>query len=194
MSDHAIKSRFNWWMLAFLVSLLAFEIMRELLVIATNEPKVGDNLVIHGNDSLGYASARGQWVRSDGGSPILPGTVTIDCFKQENMCIEASSTYMPNSRSAPIFVETFKPTEFDASGVTYENDEPGCAKYTVRIDLAQKRVLATRTRKANSSMPNCAKLEERVAMELGSGFDQINSNWMSNHFLPVFNTIRAFNK
>lgn len=195
MNDQPAKRRFNWWMLAFFVALLAFEFTRELWVVSAHEPMVGDNFMLHGGAKQGYVSASGQWIRSDGGSRILPGTVKIECFNSaEPMCIEASATYFDGSRSAPIFIELFTTTEFTDSAVTYENDNPGCAKYTVRLDLVQKRVTATRVKKATPELPDCDKLEERVAMELGSGFDHMSDGWMDNHFLPIFNANRAISR
>lgn len=67
----------------------------------------------------------------------------IRCDKSLNICVEATSTVASESRYMFASVDFFTPTEFSDSAVAYENDNPLCAKYAVRVDLAQKRVMAT---------------------------------------------------
>ena len=54
---------------------------------------------------------------------------------------------------------------FSPEGVSYTNDHPDCALYSVRIDTKTERAFATRERKHNPSNEMCAKMEKRIAME-----------------------------
>src|SRR3546814_17362347 len=86
--------------------------------------------------------------------------------------------------------------EFDAKfsedAVTYENDNPDCARYHVRIDLGLKKVFAVRERKDRPANPGCAALEKRVAMAIGAGlefYDAVHKNFPT--FVWVLNEARG---
>jgi hypothetical protein len=54
--------------------------------------------------------------------------------------------------------------QFSGDAVSYENDRPDCARYSVRLDLKMQKVFAVRDRKENLSNANCANLEPRIEM------------------------------
>lgn len=192
MDVQPARRKFNWWMVAFFIALLGFEVAREHAVVQANTPLAGDGLHVFG--TTGYASAKGQWFRSDGGSQIVPGTVAISCYKEWNACVESQTMFFDTGvKWATTDLTLFEATEFTNEAVAYVNDEPFCATYLVRIDLVQKRVTATRDRKPGVTKGACPELEDRVAMELGDGPKKAiyDKAWMGNHFLPIFNTIRS---
>lgn len=178
--------KFNWWIVAFLAALLAFEFAREAAVAEANEPIHGGSVVVSVLPELGIVDASGQWIRSDAGSPIVPTSVAIRCTKALGQCIEATTNVI--DRTMYTHIDIFDQVAFTDEAVTYVNDEPNCVTYTVRIDAAQKRVTATRERKD----PACDAFEKRVTMELGDGHQQhIQNRWADDHFLPIFKLIQA---
>ena len=175
------KKRRNWWKVGFIVLLLLLEIARELIVLNMAEgavPTAGRYVSGHGN----YLSAEGSWLRSDGGSPIVPGTVKIECYRDTNLCIEAQVTAHKKYFHVPT-IDIF-PAKFTGNRVMYENDNPDCARYTVIIDAEAERAIATRLRKNNPRNSNCANMEPCLAMELGSSWDQ-KRDYLGEHFVPV---------
>lgn len=176
------KRRVNWWKVGFFVALLAFEVAREAAVVAAVEnPRTYAKAWVF--QSGGYTTATGRWKRIDGGEPLVPATVTIECRESARQCIEASVALNDNYIGAPaidLFPATFRP-----EAVTYENDFPQCAKYTVRIDLGLKKVFAVRERKLSPTNPNCKDLEQRIEMQLADGYDP-DEKPLDGHFLPLF--------
>lgn len=182
-------------MVAFFIAMLAFEVARESAVVAANAPIVGSGVFVSGSAELGYADAKGQWIRSDEGSPIVPTSVAIRCSRDSNTCIEATTTTFGTAKTMSTEIDVFEQPDFTKDAVTYTNDLPTCATYRVRIDFVQERVTATRTRKTSPTDPRCAGMEERITMELKDGFEAIHgAPWMDGYFLPIFNSLRAFNR
>ena len=192
MKQSVPKRRPVLLIIALVISLIAFEVAREGWVIAENRPMVGGMFTLTGSSSQGIVIASGTWKRSDQGSPMVPGVTEIRCVKHLDICIEVTASVSSGSRSMFMFMDLFSPTEFSDSAVAYENDNPQCAKYSVRMDLAQNRVTATRDRKENPELETCKTLEPRIAMELGNSYDTLsNTEWMDNHFLPLTSLVRA---
>lgn len=192
MNQSVPKRRSVLLVIALVISLTAFEVAREGWVIAENEPVFGGMFTLTGSADQGFVIASGTWKRSDEGSPMVPGVTEIRCLKYLDICIEATANVSAGSRSMFMYMDLFSPTEFSDSAVAYENDNPQCAKYSVRIDLAQNRVTATRARKENPELETCKTLEPRIAMELGNGYETVsNAKWMENHFLPLAKIARA---
>lgn len=189
--DEAARPRkvgVNWWKLAFFVTLILFEIAREWAVAASSATPIPNSmLMVNGSDS--YASAQGSWKRADGGSKMVPGTVAIECRRNPDICIEASTMIYGDSVFAPEV--DFFPATFAPGIVTYENDIPSCAKYSVTIDLKQEAVNALRVRKPNPDNANCVKLEPRVSMRLDNGYEGYDRDRFDDHFLPIFKFIDA---
>lgn len=181
------KPRRNWWKLAFFVSLAAFEIAREIAVLASVE-RAQPNTYAHLFSNGGYIRAQGSWKRIDGGDPLVPGTVTIECQQDTGRCLEASVMVSEKYVYAPE-IDWFD-AQFSRDAVTYENDIPDCARYSVRLDLKMQKVFAVRDRKENPSNPNCAKLERRIESQLGDGFEP-NKNNIEGHFLPIIAIVSA---
>jgi hypothetical protein len=173
------------------VALVAFEVMRELYVLEVNRPVqlMGPSLQVYGDSD--FAQAEGVWRRSDGGSPIMPGTVVIECFRKWGSCIEVNNTYMPGIPLLDSLMEVQPISEFSDRAVAYEQSAE-CVDYQVRIDLAQKRVIATRDKKPNLPKGTCDALEDRVVMEMVSGdspVERVDATWTKNHFLPIYRAL-----
>lgn len=181
------RRHFNWWKMGFFVMLILFELAREFAVVGSDEgAQPNGSKVIYATGD--YVVAQGRWLRSDGGSPIVPSTVTIECERNRGQCVEVSVTAIGKHFFAPT-LDWFDAT-FTPQGVSYENDNPACARYSVQIDTVQKRAYATRNREAHPKNANCEKMEERVAMELGDGYlpDQ---DPLKGHFVPFFQLLAA---
>ena len=129
-----------------------------------------------------FVSARGSWKRVDGGERLQSTAVTIECFESSGQCIEAWTSISETYVSAPN-IDKFQAT-FSNDAVSYENDMPTCARYSVRIDLKLQKVFAVRERKRGNVDPNCSKLEDRVEMTLADGFDP-DRNPLESHFVPI---------
>ena len=183
-------TRWNWWKIGFFVALIAFEIAREFAVLSFAEGASPSVLadVAHFGD---YTTARGRWRRIDGGDRLSPTTVTIECRQDIGKCIEASTWVNDKFVGAPE-LDWFD-ADFKAEAISYENDLPKCAKYSVRIDLKLDKVFAVRERKEEAKDAACAKLERRIEMQLGDGFDA-EDNSINDHFVPVFQIIAAVAK
>jgi len=187
------KRRWNWWKVGFFAMLILFEIAREFAVLAGAEGAQPAALkTIYGDAD--YVAAQGRWLRSDGGSPIEPGAVTIQCRRETGQCVEASVVAHADNFMAPE-VDWFS-AKFSQDGVSYVNDDPVCARYSVRIDLVQKRAFATRELKDGPKNEVCSKLEPRIAMELRDGFISDPAPF-AGHFVPlvqlIFGTLRSIN-
>ena len=180
-------ARSNGWKIAFFVTLVLFEIAREWAVIASSQA-AQPNASAHVFSYEGYTVAQGRWKRIDGGSPIVPSTVTIDCRRELGKCVEATTTMSELYVYAPQ-LDWFDAT-FAADAVTYENNVPECARYSVRIDLKLSKAFAVRERKTAPSNPECAKLEPRVEMQMADGYDS-GKNPADGHFALIFAAIRA---
>lgn len=173
--------RRNWWKIGFFVMLFLFEIAREFGVLngaGVAWPNVSFSL--HGDG--GYGSATGSWKRADGGSPIVPAAVTIQCWRSKKQCIEATTTMKDRYVFGPS-VEYFDAV-FTPDAITYENDDPDCAKYSVRLDFARSKVSAVRARNENSTNAKCANLEKRVEMVLANG-DNPDLHPFAGRFVPL---------
>lgn len=186
----AKSRRRNWWKIAFFVVLFLFECAREAAVLAEAQGAIPNGTAIVFSYE-GFTTAKGRWMRIDGGSRLMPALVTINCRRDLGRCVEASTVVSDEYVYAPE-LDWFD-ARFDDDAVTYENDNPDCARYAVRIDLKLKKTFAVRERKNNPGNPNCANLEPRVDMQLGDPYER-NNDAGKGHFVPIFSLIRtAFN-
>ena len=181
--------RWNWWKVAFVIVLLAFEIMRELFVLNEAEGAV-PNETAHVFSYQGFVQVQGSWKRIDGGGSLVPGTVTIECTQETGRCLEASSMISDKYVFAP------EVSWFDASftleAVSYVNDVPDCARYSVRIDLEMKKAFAVRQKKANPTNENCKLLEERIEMQIADGYETHTAkDPFEGHFVPLVKLLAA---
>ncbi len=176
-----VKRRWNWWKIGFFVMLFLFEGAREWAVIATYEPpKIAVSNYVGRVQTL--VTAAGRWQRLDGGSPMVPGATKITCWQNERKCYEVSYGFLNGYVGEPS-LDVFD-AKFSDDAVTYENDNPKCARYAVRIDLKLKKVIATRDRKENPAEGTCQNMERRIEMTLGDGF--VFTHLEAEHFLPIF--------
>lgn len=177
----------NWWKAAFLVSLVLLEFTREWAVLADEKAPspVATPFVIHAGD---FTSVSGRWIRIDGGGDLVPSLVTIECDRDEDRCLEASTMILDDSVFAPEL--SWYPAQFGSDAITYENADPRCATYSVRIDLELEKVFAVRTRKEDPELENCGRLERRIEMQLSDGYQPSNDP-LEGHFVPIFSVLFA---
>ena len=189
MIENAATSpkRLNWWKIGFFVALVAFEAAREAAVIssATEATPNGSATVFRYG---GFVAARGTWKRIDGKGKLSPVTAAVDCRQETSVCIEAT-TSMSEIYVYPPEIE-IHPATFTADAVTYTNDSPDCARYTVRIDTKLEKAFAVRQRKENPGNPRCKDIEERIEMQLVDGFEFDPSKY-DNHFLPLLRVVKG---
>lgn len=174
--------RRNWWKIGFFVLLIAFEFTREWAVLASSDRAkiaVSANVFSAG----GYTTATGQWMRTDGGERLVPASILIECDEDRGECMEVSTFMLTGSMGTPV-IDRF-PAQFSPDMVSYENDAPKCARYTVRIDLKLEKVIALRQVKDGPLDKNCDFLEKRVEMTLGSSYDNLEDP-LEGHFVPLF--------
>lgn len=177
--------RRNWWKIGFFLMLVLFEFAREWAVLASfPEPKIATNAYV--GSYGGFTTAKGRWVRLDGGGSMVPSAVNIECSQERGECLEVVANMMDGYLGSPE-VDRFDAT-FGSDAVSYENDNPDCAKYRVRIDLKLKKVIAVRERKDNPKNEMCAKLEPRIEMTLGDGY-QRNEDPTAGHFVPLIDAL-----
>lgn len=177
------KRKRNWWKYGCIAALVLFEGAREVAVLNAAEP-VHISAIKSIFNINGYVTARGRWWRTDGNGTLVPGVVAIDCNPETRECIEASAAVFNDSLMAPE-IDRF-PARWDETAVSYVNDLPDCARYSVRIDWKEERAIATRVRKDNPKNENCKMLEPKLEMELGDGFrvDE-GKDEMDKHFVPL---------
>lgn len=85
---------------------------------------------------------------------------------------------------------TYSQATFERGSVSYKNDFPSCATYSVRIDLNMSKVFAVRQKKSDAKNPDCAHLENRIEMQLADGYDVV-ANPLEGHFVPIFQLLAA---
>lgn len=182
--------RRNWWKVAFFVTLFAFEIAREMTVLAMADkaqPNSDARLFIYD----GYVLAQGSWKRIDGGERLVPGTVTIECQRETGKCVEAWTMISDGFVYAPE-LDWFD-ADFATDAVSYVNDVPNCVRYSVRLDLKMEKVFAIRDRKPAPTDARCSNMEQRIEMQLGDGYEP-GQPVLDGHFVPLFSVVAAVAK
>ena len=189
MTDEPIAlGRRRWPIVVAGLSLLAFEVMRELYVLEANKPRFLIAPAFYLLSDGDEVSAQGAWKRSDGGSEIVQGSVVIRCVRKWGACVEVNNTYMPDVNALNSFLEVQPNASFSADAVEFSNENE-CGTYRVRLDLNQSRVTATRERRSGTLPDECMRLEDRVAMEMADGdrhVDRVNAEWTRGYFLPIY--------
>lgn len=176
----------NWWKVGFFVMLLAFEVVREWAVLGNVEERPVHNVDFSLISVDGLTTAQGIWKRIDGGGKMMPASIRIECWQDRALCLEISANTYGKYVPAPE-VDYFD-AKFSPDAVTYENDNPTCAKYSVRMDLKLNKVFAVRQRKENPSNPTCAQFEPRIEMVLSSyAFEYENPT--KGHFVPLLSLV-----
>lgn len=182
--------RRNWWKIGFFVMLVLFEFTREWAVLASNNNSriaVAANVANVGT----YTTATGQWVRTDGGGRLVPTAVLIECDQDRAECMEVS-THLATGYVGTPTIDRFQ-AQFAPDIISYENDNPRCAHYTVRIDLKLEKVIALRKRKDGPFEATCDLLEDRVEMTLADSSDQIEDPF-EGHFVPLMSGLAGLVK
>lgn len=172
--------RWNWWKIGFFTLLFACEFMREIIVLRANSKP---NFATMPNVArfADMTVAKGQWTRIDRGEELIPGSVLIQCRRRTGECLEANVHVNDGWISEPS-VDLY-PATFTDDAVTYENNDPLCAHYKVRIDMKLNKVLAVRETTGDKSKL-CEGLEQRIEMTLGSGIPA-NPQPFKGHFVPL---------
>src|SRR3546814_10348243 len=93
-------------------------------------PKISSGFYVGRVETL--VSATGRWKRTDKGSELVPGAVRITCWQEEGRCYEISYSIMNGYAGTP-HLDEFD-AKFSEDAVTYENDNPDCARYNVRSE------------------------------------------------------------
>ena len=181
------QARRNWWKLAFFIMLFVFESIREVAVLGFAQGAIPNSKATLFNLD-GYAHAKGTWRRIDGGEPLGQTAVSIECRRETGQCLEALTRMDEQYVYAPQ-LDWFD-AEFSSQSISYENDRPDCARYSVRLDLRMSKVFAVRDRKENPSNPNCSMMERRIEMQLSDGYEP-NCDAVKGHFLPILRIINA---
>jgi hypothetical protein len=177
--------RRNWWKIGFFLMCVIFEFTREIAVMTVNsEPKIAISAYVESNGT--HVNATGRWMRIDGGGRMVPGATSIICDQSEGQCIEVAASIFNGYLNEPN-VDIFDAT-FGQNAVTYENNDPRCVRYNVRIDLKLKKVFAVRERKPNVDNEICKNSESRIEMTLGDGY-QREENQLNDHFVPLLRLI-----
>jgi hypothetical protein len=181
------KSRRNFWKYAFFIALLAFEIAREIAVLAASAPIKSNTSGFFFHQS-GFVQAEGIWKRIDGGKQLVDSVVTIQCYIDIERCFEVS-TILQFGYISPPHIDRFF-ASFSRENVSYENNEPACVRYIVKLDLILNKAFAIRERKENVTNVNCDNLERRIEMQLGDSFKS-TFNPLTGHFVPIFRVLFA---
>jgi hypothetical protein len=176
----------NWWKIAFFLSLVALEGMRELFVLESSEPPQLAT-VKSVTDFGDLVHAEGKWIRNDQGKRLMPLLVTIECNREQRTCVEASTRVLPPSYVVSPTVEMYA-AAFGTGTVDYDNGG-SCINYHVRIDLKAKEAYQTRTRTSNRSA-NCKGFGENLSARLGNGWDDLGPP-LEGHFLPMIRILKA---
>jgi hypothetical protein len=173
-------------LVAVLVLLLA-ELAREAYVLEVNRPAMGDQFTLNGKPSEGWVSATGQWFATAGSDKLVPNTVSIECRAEPRICVESSATLFRQFDGVGINTFIFEPSVMDDTTIVYSNPTHLCVDYVVRIDLQQRRVLATRTPKSGADPALCSPAGDRITMELGDPLADGNRDrsWQRDHFVPL---------
>ena len=179
------KKQRNWWKYAFFVALLAFELAREIAVLASARGAVPNGSAVF-SASRGYVTVTGRWRRSDGAREPKPSLVRIECEESTRKCVEAHVTTHDEFVYAPE-LDWFE-AKFTPEAVTYENDNPDCATYRVRLDFQMERAFSVRERKENPENPYCKTLEPRLSLEIGDAYDPA-ANTFKGHFVPLMSAL-----
>ena len=174
-ADHERPSRsrwrtLNWWKIGCIVSLVALEIAREIIVLMANQPmQVGGAPFVHQVGST--ILAQGRWKPLEGKDDLVPAAVTIECSVERKECIQASTTSLMDHTFSTPSISRF-PASFADNAVSFTNDVPACVTYTTRIDLKLQKVISVRERKPSTATAgaNCDMIEERLELALGEGW------------------------
>jgi hypothetical protein len=191
--SHSRWRSLNWWKIGCIVSLVALEIAREIIVLIANQPmQVGGLPSVYRVGST--IVAQGRWKPLEGKDDLVPAAVTIECDAEQKECIQASSSsLMDHSFSAPN-ISRF-PASFTDDAVSFTDDFPACVTYTTRIDLKLEKVISVRERKSGTGIVgvDCNMMEQRLVLTLGEGWKPPETG---EHFVPLISgflwTLRLF--
>ena len=171
--------------------LVLFEVAREVAVLSATQgasPNVSADVDAFQN----FTRATGSRVRIDGGGDLVPTAVTIQCMSDKGQCVESSTHTNENWVFAPD-ISTYD-ARFTPDAISYQNDDPLCVTYSVRIDLKLKKVFAVREKRPNAPAEHCqAIVERRIEMQLGDARGP-GPEAIDDHFVPLLSLLIGITK
>jgi hypothetical protein len=189
-APNAAKRKINWWKVAFFVTLLVFEGAREIAVINIGAPPniaIGTAFSQRSPDGS-LVSADGRWARTDGGEPLIPAAVSIECWRERGTCVMATTEAYDGYIHLPEIDQ--RDATFTGTGAEFTDDWPVCNKLFVRIDGVHNLTTAVRSRKETKD-PQCKGSEPEIQLRL-SGFDpEEHKRWTDKHFVPLLSVMGA---
>jgi len=179
--------QWNWWKIGFFVALFAFEITREIAVVASYESAmVGPSIATTYRSPDGaFVTAEGRWEHPETDERGIPAAVTIQCRREIHQCVIASEIVM-FARFVPTpdvgtYDATFTDTgaEFLADGI--------CTALFVRVDAVHNMTMAVNTPKPNAT--GCPNDNHRVLLRLGGFSAREYEEERGGHFIPLIDAI-----
>ncbi len=174
----------NWWKWGCILSLLAFEGAREIIVMQDKRARFHQTSQILTLE--GYTEASGQWLRTDGGEALVPQLVRFQCDESRKECIGAATMDLSGTVMHPE-IDRFHAT-FSDGIISFTDDAPVCVVTKYRIDTRLEKAFAVREKRKNPDKPllgSCDTLEERMEMTLGSSRDLPQKLPTEGHFVPI---------
>lgn len=180
----------NWWKIGFFVALTAFEGAREIAVMESDGPPnfaIGAPVSYRSPDG-GLVTAQGRWHRTDGGEPLVPAVISIECWRERGSCVMATTSKNNGYISIPDIEQ--RDATFTETGAEFTDDWRECNKLFVRIDGVHKVTNAVRLAKPSDD-PMCKGSERQIQMQLG-GFDvKEHERWRKKHFVPLITLVTS---
>ncbi len=174
----------NWWKWGCILSLLAFEGAREIIVMQDKRARFHPTSQIFTLE--GYTVAKGQWLRTDGGEALAPQLVKFQCDESRKECIGAGAMDFDGTVMHPE-IDIFTAT-FSDGIISFTDDAPVCVFTHYRIDTKLEKAFAVREKRKNPEKPllgSCDNMENRVEMTLGSSLDLPERSPTEGHFVPI---------
>lgn len=191
-AEPRLRRGWNWWKIGFFTALIALELAREAAVVAANDaPTTLISKFVYGGGD--YVSAEGRWRRTDGGDPLTPGLVKIECERSSAAC-HVIEVLVPEGAVWPPEMNEY-PARFSNDGVAYSWNA-GCVQYDVRIDTNTKQVVGVRRLlppKQQSAASDCSYvLDERIEMVLADGYGAEFEDYdlPEDRWLPLLRLLR----
>lgn len=117
----------------------------------------------------GYVSASGTWTMENARQAFPIQTSKIRCIREEKSCTAAQAEIAVGNM---LHLETYDYdiTKWDSTTILFRTDTD-CVEYVYTVDRSNRRLVGTRTKKANTG-PDCTMVEDKpLRLTLVDGFD-----------------------